>query len=612
MTHLADQTQWEKRAWLGGAAVLIAAMAMHLAVNWNITVYSDDYWYGTFFQGGLVQFLRNTLNHYRTVNGRVFVHILIPIVLLADTKLFAVLSPILTAAIFLLGLRVQDKKLGGGVLLLASGLGLLSVLGSEIQYLRMSLYWIAAYFNYAFPLIFPLAVLWGMDRALENKVSKPGAVGLCLCALLSGASTEQCGVTALILVCGYWALLMLRKRPLPRLVHLCPLLTMAGYLTILTAPGSHARVARGIDGGIFSVFNPSVFTARFFDVMSYLCGYAFWNILFACLCILAGLVSMSDETLPRHLFSGFPAGIIAGVLGSLPGAQGLLAVFTVCYTVYLSVTFLSVLDYQITGLLLLGAGASVMMLIVTTLYYARCFFPCVLLFLMAAWSLLFRVLTRVKLPKGISAGVLVLLAAVFAARYIPIYQGYAANHVVVAQNQKAIERYQPGEELELSIDLDADYRFTSFFEGNYFLINFLQYNGLPIDTPVRFTSQVWDVSDVYVDGQRSVFPALEKDGQLLIPIDFVFQASGGTSEYLWTDYSFSLTHDGKSYTLYKDGTLVEHLPDGGRTVDESCEPIMPFSYTYTLQYLSADDFERCFGICFDYDAGTDSYVFRNS
>lgn len=611
MTHLTDQTQRERRAWLLGGAVLVLTMAMQLAVNLNITVYSDDYWYGTFFQGGLVQFLRNTLNHYLTTNGRVFVHILIPIVLLADTKLFAFLSPILTAAIFLLALRVQDKKLRGGALLLAAGLGLLSVLGSEIQYLRMSLYWIAAYFNYAFPLIFPLAVLWGMDRTLENKVSKPGAAGLCLCALLAGASTEQCGVISLVLVCGYWALLMIRRRPLPRLAHLYPLLTMAGYLTILTAPGSHARMARGIDGGIFSVLNPAVFTARFFDVMSYLCGYSFWNILFASLCMLAGLAALCDKALPRHLISGLPAGIIAGVLGGLPSAQGPLAVFTVCYTVYLAAALLFVPDYQITGLLLLGAGASVMMLIVTTLYYARCFFPCVLLFLAAAWSLLFRVLPHVR-PKGVSIGLLVLLAAVFVARYVPIYQGYAANHKVVEQNLDAIERYQPGQELELSIDLDADYRFTSFFEGNYFLINFLQYYGLPIDTPVRFTSQEWDVSDVYVDGQRSTFPALEKDGRLLIPIDFVFQAAGGTSEYLWTNYSFSLTHGGRSYTLSKDGVLVEHLPEGDRTVDENCPPVMPFSYTYTLQYLDAEDFARCFGIRFDYDAQADRYVYQNS
>lgn len=612
MTRLNGNEGWVKRAWLWGGAVLAVTMLMHLAVNLNMTVYSDDYWYGTFFRGGLREFIRNTINHYQTNNGRMFVHILVCLFLLTDIKLFAVLSPVLTAAIFLLGLRIQDKKLGGGTLLLASGLGLLSLLGSEIQYLRMSLYWISAYFNYAFPILFPLMVLWGMGRALERKLPVWGTVGLCLCAFLSGAGTEQCGLIALVLICGYWLLASLRRRPMPVQLLLYPAFAIAGYLTILMAPGSHARIARGIDGGIFSALNPAVFTTRFFEVMDYLCGYPFWNCLFAALCLLAGLVCLFDKSLPRHLLSGLPAAGLTLLMAAM-GWQAPLAVFTVLYTVYLAVVFLLCPEYQTTALLLMGAGASVMMLIITTLYYARTFFPCLLLVLMVCWSLLFRVLALAQCPKAVSVGALAVLAAVFVVRYIPIYQGYAANHVEVEKNLQAIRDYQSGGELELSIDLEADYRFTMFFEGTYFYTNFLNYYRLPQDTPVRFTSQVWEVSGVEVDGQRCLFPALEKDGSLLIPIDFVFQASGGISEYHWTDYSFSLTCGGKKYTLYKDGTLVEHLTDGeNRVVDENCRPIMPFSYTYTLQYLSAEDFERCFGIVFDYDAAVGCYVLQSS
>ena len=190
MIHKPQNTSGKGLFW-GGAAVLLLAMLLQLAVNVHLTVYSDDYWYGTFFQDGFHGFLRHTWDHYQNTNGRVYVHLLIPILLLADTKLFALLSPILTALILLLGLRIQNKAMGRGALLLAGGLSLLSLLGSEIQYLRMALYWLSAFFNYAFPLLFPLLVLWLMERFQTEAPRKRGLFLLCLCALLAGAGRSS-------------------------------------------------------------------------------------------------------------------------------------------------------------------------------------------------------------------------------------------------------------------------------------------------------------------------------------------------------------------------------------------------------------------------------------
>lgn len=589
-----------------GVTVLVCAMLLQLAVNLNVTVYSDDYWYGTFFRGGWQGFWEQTVSHYQNTNGRVLVHILIPILLLADTKLFAVISPLLTAGIFLFALRSQNPKLGRGALLLGAGLSLLTVLGSEIQYLRMSLYWLSAFFNYAFPLLFPLAALWGMDRFVSGRQKAAGFVGLCLCCLLAGASTEQCGLAALIMVWGRW--LQLRRRTeRPRRLLLCPLLVSLGYLTVLLAPGSHARMERGIAGGFFSFLEPSVFAGRFFDVMSYLCSFWFWNLLFAAFCLLPALLWWTDRTLPKPLLAGIPVSALVLLLAAL-GLEGPLAVLTVAYTVYVAVFLLLRPAYQVTGLLILGAGASVMMLLITTLYYARTFFPCILLVIAICWSLLLRLLER--LPLSASGAVCGALALVFLIRYVPIYQGYAANHMVVEENLRAIETLQPGETLELSIDLDADYRFTMFFEGSYFLTNFRQYYRIPAECPIRFTSQEWDLSDVEVNGAKSEFPALEKDGELLYPIFFVISNLGETCQFDWSRLTYTITREGRTYTLADDGQLWEHLPDGSTTLaDGSCELVMPFSYTYTLLYISAGDLERCFGITADYDAARDCYVF---
>ena len=583
-----------------GCIVLGLAMALQFAVNTQLTLYSDDYWYGTFFQQGLWGFLRNTAQHYLTTNGRVFVHILIPILLLGGMAVFAVVSPACTALLFLLGLRVQNRSLGKGALLLAGGMGLLSLLGSEIQYLRMALYWLSAYFNYAFPLLFPLAVLWGAEKARQGTCKKWGFVLLCLCAFLAGASTEQVGLVALVVIVGGWLLWDWRKPGKEKKLYLLPVLTAGGYATILLAPGSHARMGRGIDGGILSVLDPQVFLSRFFDVMGYLCGYPFWNLLFGALCLLLALLCLVDKSLPRHLFSGFGAAALVLVL-ALAGQGQALAVFTVAYTLYAAVTLLFFPTYQATGLLLLGAGASVMMLIVTTLYYARTFFPCVLLFLIVAWGLLFRLLPRCPRPAG--AVVLAVLAAVSLVRYVPILQGYVANKAVIDQNLEAIEEARTTGELSLCIDLDPDYRFTMFFEGNYFLQNFLQYYRLPADIPVEFTSQVWDISGLEAGGRMSTFPCLEKGGELLVPVEFLFQATGNAYTFHWTDHTASITFQGEGYTLYEDGRLYK----GDALVDSSCALRMPFSYTYTLLYLPAADLERCFGITLEYDAQQGCY-----
>lgn len=605
--------------WLG-LAVLVAAMLLQFAVNCNITVYSGDYKYATFFRNGLSGFVRNTIDHYKSTNGRWFVHILIPIVLLADTKLFAFLSPLFTAGIFLLGLRMLNRDMRKAPWLLAAGLGLLSLLGSEVQYLRMSLYWIAAYFNYAFPLIFPLGVVAAMDRG--RPFSPWAFAGISVCAFFAGAGTEQCGLISLILIWGFWLLRLRGNRedlndasPSPESAVpskarrnpwlLLPLLTSAGYLTILLAPGSRARVSRGIDGGIFSVLDPEVFLSRFFDVMHYLCGFWFWNLLFTGLCLIVGLLCLTSRDLPRHLLSGLPAGILAVTL-AVAGWEPALAVFTVLYTLYLAVTFLFFPRYQATGLLLLGAGASVMMLTITTLYYARTFFPCLILCLIAAWSLLFRLLDQCPLVPGAVA--CCLLAAVCVARYVPIYQGYAKNHQVVVRNLQAVEESRSTGELTLCIDMDPDYRFNMFYEGSYFLTHFLKYYRLPSDIHITFTSEEWKVSKVHINGQESTFPSLEKDGKLLLPIEFVFQSAGGTCVYDWSNSTYDITWQNAAYILYENGKLMEYSNGCGYLKDEDCQYVRPFSETYTLLYLSEEDFARCFGITFDYDPAENVYL----
>lgn len=598
-------TEKNDRARLWAAIAALAAVgALHLFINFQLTVYSDDYWYGTFLKGGLYEFAKRTYHHYMDTNGRVLIHILIPFVLLFDTKLFAVLSPVITAALFMVGLRVCDEKVKLPGLLFGAAMCLLTVLGSEIQYLRMSLYWLSAFFNYAAPLLPALGALLFALAEAKKPLGKAGYAAALLTAALAGASTEQIGVVALILLWGHF-LLQKKGGHTKRLLFLA-LAVSLGYVTILLAPGSHARVERGIDGGLLSVLDPQVFSWRFFDVMGYLTGYGFWNALFAALCVLSAAAYLADRSLPKLLLTGFPMGAAVVILW-LTGLQDILSVATVLYTLFLAVLMLTNGKLRPAGLILLGAGASVMFLVVTTLYYARTFFPCVLLTVLVCWSLLMRVLRAV--PKWAGAALCLALAAVFIARYVPMAQGYRENKRTVDANIAAVKEARTTGEAVLSIDFDGDYRFTMFFEGNYFLENFLAYYDLPVDTHVTYVSDRWDVSRVEAGGNELRFPALELEGKTYFPVEQVINASGGSAVFSWQDHSYTIRWRGVDYFETEAGQLYR-VENGQRTLlDNNCRYIMPFSYTYTLVYMDETTLERCFGIEFAYNAAGDVYVY---
>lgn len=584
-------------------AALFAVAILHLLINLQLTVYSDDYWYGTFLNDGLVGFLKKTYRHYMEQNGRLIIHVFIPFVLLFDTKLFAVLSPILTSAIFLVGLRVLDERTSVAGLIFGAAMCLLNVLGSEIQYLRMSLYWLSAYFNYAAPLLPALGALLFAVYEAKKTLGKWAYAAALVTSILAGASTEQTGICALIFLWGYY-LLLPKERRTPRLLFLA-LAVSAGYLTVLLAPGSRARVERGIDGGILSFLDPRVFKFRFFDVMGYLTGFGFWNALFAALCALAGLSYIADRELPKLLLTGFPACACVIILWAL-GLKNALSAATVLYTLFLTTVMLTSRTLRLTGLILLGAGASVMMLIVTTLYYARTFFPCVLLTVLVCWSLALRAARG--MPPALSAAVCVALAAVFVARFIPMYNGYRENKSTVDANISALEAAKTTGEAELSIDLDGDHRYTMFFEGSYFLDNYLAYYGLPRDTHVTYTSARWDVSRAVADGKELPFPVLGMDGVTLFPVESLINTAGGSSYFEWRDHSFENTFRGVEYLQTEDGRLYR-LEDGERKlIDSDCRYVMPFSYTYTILYMSREDLERCYGMEFSYDPSADTYT----
>lgn len=588
-------------------AVLLLTMAMLAVLNSKITVYSDDYWYGTFFDNGFVGFLKEMYRHYMQTNGRLYVHLIVPTVLLFDTKLFIFLSPVLLALLFALGAKAQNAQLQTGDVLLAAAFGILLTLASDVQYLRMSLLWISAYFNYIFPVLMTCAAALCQRRWYAGRQGKAEHVFGLIFAILAGAGTEQCGIVSLVVVWGYAILSRIWGGVERRRCWGYPLFVLLGFLTILCAPGSWARVDRGVDGGILSCLHPDVFIRRFYDAIIYVVKYPSSVILLALTDVTAALLCLKDRRLYRGLLVGFPFAALQLAFYALDWYWPACVLYAVS-VLALSVLLLLQKDYWMTGVLLLGSLASNMMLIITTLNSERTAMIGMVTLILVFVSLLFRLLSYVR--RGAACAELCLLAALCCAAYVPTLMGYSASKKIVDANLASVKASRETGYAEFNIDIDPRYRFTMPFEGDYFYTNFRKYYHMDADTPLIFTSSRWTLGWIAnADGTACVFPTLADETGLYFPFEQALASIGGKAVYSWRDHSYDVTLGGDRWHITAEGKISRVNDDGKQTVlGNDFVILLPFSETYTLLYADASQLTQYFGVTWTYDAATSQYT----
>lgn len=587
-----------KRSLVFGAAALLVMLVVLAYLNTKITVYSDDYWYGTFFDGGFVAFLKEMYRHYRETNGRLYVHLIIPVVLLFDTKLFVVLSPILLALLYGVGAKVLNARLKLENLLLAAALGMLVTLACDVQYLRMTVLWISAYFNYVFPVLMTALCVLFQRRWYEKKQGRTELVFGLIFALLAGASTEQSAIVTLVIVWGYAILNRIwggvdRKR-----CWVYPLVVLVGFLTILLAPGSWARVDRGVEGGILSCLIPSVFAKRFYDAMLFVVKYPSSVVMVAVTDALAGAMYLADRQQSRSLLLGFLFAVLQVVAYLLNWTVVACVVYAVSLLT-LSVCFLLRKGEWLTGLFLLGSLAANMMLIITTLTFERTAMVSLVTLILVLVSLLLRVCG--KLPGRMAVAALIVTVAVCAGALAPTVEGYRESRKIVDANLASIEESKTTGVAYFNIDIDPRYRFTMPFEGTYFYTNFRKYYGMSDDTRLVFTSEKWQLHDLQnADGSLCYFPMLTDENGLLAPFEQVMAAAGGRAVYSWKDHGYDVTLGEKQRHITAEGVVTD---GAGAVLGEDFAILLPFSETYTLVYARAEQLERYFDLTLTLDEG---------
>lgn len=575
---------------------LAAAVTALCLLLTKITVYSDDYHFGVFFRDGWSGFFAKTADHYLHSNGRLLVHFLLEVTLLGDTKAFLVLCPAVIMATAALLPMILGKRDTPAERFAELGVTIFLLIALPASLLRESFLWMSGAFNYMVPMVFVFAAAAFQRRALDT--GKTGFAGVLL-AFLAGATTEQFGLFACIVLWGI-AIMHSVRTPGPKgKAFLLPVAVILGYLTVLAAPGTWVRV--GTDsGGLLSILDPSVLAARVGGILDNLTGTGGSLPMLALFCVVSASLAAVDKEYPRPLLCGYPLAIIVYLL-----AQFNTAAAGCVFMVYLfAVAVLLVRHQQHTamGCLLLGAIGSQLIIVLSGVYGYRTTLPFTYMLILAMASFGVEALRRWTwlwyLP--VCAAVIVIACR----WYLPTYQGYSAARVTIDQNLAAIAAGKRTGEIHLSMDADQVYGYTSFYPNSYFYTSFLDYYRVDTKTTKVYVESAYYPA-VYVNGKEAALPAVSDDqGNVLFPIATVAELSGGSCVDKSTrihlhlgDADYWLKSNAKGYALYGDAACRQRLAGPESLISSLCGSV----------YLRGDVFKELFGITYRYDEARQRY-----
>lgn len=580
------------------ALLFFAVSLALLLLTAKITVYCDDYFYGVFFRDGLGGFWELTKWHYLNFNGRAFVHFLAELALVFDTKLFVFLNPLMLAAAFAAGSRLQSGRTPWPTLLAACAAGMMGVLALPVRYLNTSILWISASFNYLFPITFLMAVLWLYRSDTEKSRLRPLTM---LLIFLAGATTEQSGLAAIVCLGGWGALSWLRKRIPFRQAVLPVLLSGAGYASVVFAPGTWVRVGRlQSEGFLAFLMNKSEMLNRIRLCLSCFTGGNGLPQLFVLFCLLLAAHVLLTRRFPKIMLSGLAAAALYLLL-RLGEHYFAASILTVLFFLFVSLVCLLREDTALRGLLLLGMLSTQLVMVLNDSSAPRTTIPAILLLLTVCASLAAECLE--KLPRW---GVTALAAAAVLALlpfYLSTWQGYAANARINAANEQVLRR-RDGQLLVLDLSLDDDYRHQMYYDSMAYLDNAAKYYGLA-GGKISYTSDTRRVSGIW-NGERSGIPVIEEDGTVYLPIQNVICLLGGDADWDFQCDGLACSLGDTGYLFRANGEVYAWDAELGQT-GELALPYVAVTQPWYTYYAPAEPMRQLFGFALDYNREENIY-----
>lgn len=560
----------------------------------KITAYSDDYHFGTVFDYDFSRFCDQTFSHYLESNGRLLVHFLLELTLLADTKIYMFLCPAVVVLCAYLICAICNQRVSLIELSLSVSVSILLLLGLPTVFLSSSVLWMSGSFNFVLPLAFVLVAIFFYSRSIQDNSVSVCSVIFCF---LAGATTEQYGFYVCIAVWGIWIMALGRKAIRFRKFWIAPLFALIGYLTVLLAPGMWGRVDNETLG-FWSFLDPQLLRMRFFEISV---QYFDWNgcgIFVVLFVLLSASLIFSRRKYPRLLVLGYPVAVF------LACANGIYAYYSgyvlFFYLLFLGILFVSRREHTALGCIILGSLGTQLLLLITAVYGYRTTMPLVFtLVLLSAYFLLEILRGRNHLFYFV---VLMGIAVFSFGNYIDTYRGYDNAKIVLDENIEAMKECQDGGELHLSLDVDPYYGYTPFYENEYFYYAYLEYYEVDYGkTEIYLDGK--DYVPFYIDGKIAKIPCyVDDNGAVYVPLLDLAESFGAYHiNYEEKTVTYQI-NDLKVYqktdpSIYKTNRLYSDADYENLIVDESDLLTLMCSFAF----LSDTKAEELFGIEVVYD-----------
>ncbi len=503
-----------------GSAVLALAFFSAVYLFSKVTVYCDDYWYGTFFREGLGRFWELTKWHYLNFNGRAFVHLMAELVIWADKYIYMLLAPVMLAVLFILALRLQTGE-SAKTSLGAAGACVAATLALPVSFLNRSLLWMSAGFNYLFPVFFIFVTLWVLKAGLDRRHVAPAVFIL---VFLSGATTEQSGLAAFVILGGYAVYRWVTEKRGFWTAFLVCLLCGAGYLTVIFAPGTWVRVGHETGGGVLEALRPGALKIRLQLALEFFTGKSGLPWLFVAFAVATGLHPWITGRSSRLMTAGIAVAVLYIVLRR-HGRYFSAACLGALWVTLAAVIYLFRKETALRGLMLGGAMATVLVMVLTTTVSERTTMPAILIIIALCGATVLECLE--KGPEWLDLPVFAALTAAFLALALPTFRGYAKNSAVWEENARRLRAHE--DVTVLSMDADRLYGHTTYLDSSSYLENALYYYGLT-DEKLTYSSADYIAAGAYGEN-RAGLPILERDGTVYVPIQDSILLAGGESQW---------------------------------------------------------------------------------
>lgn len=530
--------------------ILVALLACSFTVLFSFTILqSDDYSYSGYLKEGILNFLKLTKEHFITINGRAMVHFFLQLTLALPPFLIALIKSAIVFSVGLFSFKASPFKAKNTALYLIAFFSFILLFGHNT--IKETVMWSSGFFNYIFPALFLSLSLYFYQKGTRWHY---------LFFFLSGATTEQWGITSLC-VLTLFVILSASLRERKRLKLYYPLLLcLLGYITIFLSPATLSRL---------TVSGHTTVTESLFDIPRLSRVFLAEGSSVAVIVTFILLMLIKAVT-AKGYFRALNCLILPlALILTLPLHQSYMAAFIIlCLSLFLSgALFLSHKEY-FTGSVIMGACASVLIMLPTNTFDHRITAPCALLLAIAS----IMVFLDMKLPeKAIHTAIITFLLVSLVA-FSPSFKGFYNNHSIEKLNLSHIEEAKETKVLHYCIDYDKRYAIRQMFNDGWFYNEFVSLYSLE-DCTIRIESK----NSVELHSLKT--KGLIYNNDIYLPARELLDEIGGS---LLTEGGITLTCNNKTLTCL-DGIFTYENAHGNKVYLKADENRIPDFYTLYIK-----------------------------